>query len=113
MDKQNQQNEGTYDEVDRYIALKLGEDEQYSNPLDFWEKKDNQLAFPSLFQLAKRYFAIPCRSSAAERQFSAADNINMVELDFEEKLSKIDYPLVSIHLYSDETFKMEYLVVSS
>ncbi|CAF4914010.1 unnamed protein product, partial [Rotaria socialis] len=33
MDKQNQQNEGTYDEVDRYIALKLGEDEQYSNPL--------------------------------------------------------------------------------
>ncbi|CAF3476803.1 unnamed protein product [Rotaria socialis] len=75
MDKQNQQNEGTYDEVDRYIALKLGEDEQYSNPLDFWEKKDNQLAFPSLFQLAKRYFAIPCRSSAAERQFSAAGKI--------------------------------------
>ncbi|CAF3613975.1 unnamed protein product [Rotaria socialis] len=86
MDKQNQQNEGTYDEVDRYIALKLGEDEQYSNPLDFWKKKDNQLAFPSLFQLAKRYFAIPCSSSAVERQFSAAENGLLAQFNNDKKL---------------------------
>ncbi|CAF5040187.1 unnamed protein product, partial [Rotaria magnacalcarata] len=59
MDKQRQQNGNGQDEVDRYISLTLGEDEQYSNPLYFWKKKDNQLAFPSLFQLAKRYFSIP------------------------------------------------------
>ncbi|CAF4531594.1 unnamed protein product, partial [Rotaria magnacalcarata] len=75
MDKQRQQNGNGQDEVDRYISLTLGENEQYSNPLDFWKKKDNQLAFPSLFQLAKRYFSIPCSSSAVERQFSATGQI--------------------------------------
>ncbi|CAF4280262.1 unnamed protein product [Rotaria magnacalcarata] len=75
MDKQRQQNGNGQDEVDRYISLTLGEDEQYSNPLDFWKKKDTQLAFPNLFQLAKRYFSIPCSSSAVERQFSAAGQI--------------------------------------
>ncbi|CAF4379067.1 unnamed protein product, partial [Rotaria magnacalcarata] len=75
MDKQRQQNGNGQDEVDRYISLILGEDEQYSNPLDFWKKKDTQLAFPNLFQLAKRYFSIPCSSSAVERQFSATGQI--------------------------------------
>ncbi|CAF1155583.1 unnamed protein product [Rotaria sordida] len=74
MDKQKKQ-QSTSDEVDRYISLVLDEDEQYENPLDFWKKKENQIAFPYLSRMARKYFSIPCSSSAVERQFSATGQI--------------------------------------
>ncbi|CAF3298386.1 unnamed protein product [Rotaria sp. Silwood2] len=74
MDKQKKQ-QSTSDEVDRYISLVLDEGEQYENPLDFWKKKENQVTFPNLSQMARKYFSIPCSSSAVERQFSATGQI--------------------------------------
>jgi hypothetical protein len=70
-----QQQQNGIDELDRYIALSLTEEEQYEDPLIFWKKHENQSAFPTLTRLAKRYFSIPCSSSAVERQFSAAGQI--------------------------------------
>jgi hypothetical protein len=60
-------------EIDRYIALTV--EEQYKNPLSFWRQQHIQLAFPTLYRLAKRTFAVPCSSAAVERQFSAAGQI--------------------------------------
>ncbi|CAF4914765.1 unnamed protein product [Rotaria sp. Silwood1] len=74
MDKQKKQ-QSTSDEVDRYISLVLDEGEQYENPLDFWKKKENQVTFPNLSRMARKYFSIPCSSSAVERQFSATGQI--------------------------------------
>ncbi|CAF3010358.1 unnamed protein product [Rotaria sp. Silwood2] len=74
MDKQKKQ-QSTSDEVDRYISLVLDEGEQYENPLDFWKKRENQVTFPNLSQMARKYFSIPCSSSAVERQFSATGQI--------------------------------------
>ena len=75
MDKQNKQQQSGCDEIDRYVALTLDEQEQYDDPMVFWKKTENQSAFPNLARLAKRYFSIPCSSSAVERQFSAAGQI--------------------------------------
>ena len=75
MDKQQQQRQCSTDEIDRYIALTLDEQDEYTNPLDFWKKTEIQSAFPNLTRLAKRYFSIPCSSSAVERQFSAAGQV--------------------------------------
>jgi hypothetical protein len=60
------------DEVDRYIDVDLQE-ETFLNPLVFWKR--NELAFPRLSRLARRYFSVPCSSAAVERQFSAAGQI--------------------------------------
>jgi hypothetical protein len=75
MDNQKKQQHIGNDEVDRYVSLVLDEHERYENPLDFWRKTQYQSAFPNLARLAKRYFCIPCSSSAVERQFSAAGQI--------------------------------------
>lgn len=74
MDQQKKQKNKS-DEVDRYINLTLGDEEQYSDPLDFWRKPENQVTFPSLARLARKYYSIPCSSAAVERQFSATGQI--------------------------------------
>jgi hypothetical protein len=75
MDNQEKKQQIGSDEVDRYIALTLDEQEQYEDPLVFWRKSQCQSSFPDLARLAMRYFSIPCSSSAVERQFSAAGQI--------------------------------------
>jgi hypothetical protein len=43
MDQQErvQQQQNGIDEIDRYVALSLNEQEQYENPLVFWKKVEN------------------------------------------------------------------------
>jgi hypothetical protein len=60
-------------EVDRYISIIIKE--EYTDPLVFWRQQRIQLAFPTLYRLAKRVFAVPCSSASVERQFSTAGQI--------------------------------------
>jgi hypothetical protein len=75
MDKKTNRMDSNIDEVDQYIELQVGDNEQYTNPLVFWEKQRRQGMFPNLTRLACRLFSIPCSSAAVERQFSAAGQI--------------------------------------
>ena len=50
-------------------------EEEYTDPLSFWRQQHIRLAFPTLYRLAKRTFAVPCSSAALERQFSATGQI--------------------------------------
>ncbi|CAF3950911.1 unnamed protein product [Rotaria sp. Silwood1] len=72
MDKKETMRESA-DEIDCYIALTV--EEEYTDPLVFWRQQRNQLAFPMLYRLAKRTFAVSCSSAPVERQFSAAGQI--------------------------------------
>ena len=72
MDKKEAKTE-CVEEIDCYIALAV--EEEYTDPLVFWRQKRNQLAFPTLYCLAKRTFAVPCSAALVERQFSAAGQI--------------------------------------
>ncbi|CAF4914167.1 unnamed protein product [Rotaria socialis] len=69
MDKNEIVKEPGMNEIDRYNALTV--EEEYTNPLTFWQQQHIQLAYPTLYRLAKRTFAVPCSSAAVERQFSA------------------------------------------
>ncbi|CAF1957549.1 unnamed protein product [Rotaria magnacalcarata] len=73
MDKNEIVKEPGMNEIDRYNALTV--EEEYTNPLTFWQQQHIQLAYPTLYRLAKRTFAVPCSSAAVERQFSAAGQI--------------------------------------
>ncbi|CAF3570727.1 unnamed protein product [Rotaria socialis] len=73
MDKNETVKEPGMNEIDRYNALTV--EEEYTNPLTFWQQQHIQLAYPTLYRLAKRTFAVPCSSAAVERQFSAAGQI--------------------------------------
>ena len=75
MDKHSHRKSSNADEVDRYIDLKIEDNDQYSDPLMFWKEQQHQSSFPNLARLARRYFSIPCSSAAVERQFSAAGQI--------------------------------------
>ena len=72
MDKKKNKKSSPSDEVDRYVDHPLNNNQQYQNPLTFWQQKSNQIWFPNLFRLARQYFYVPCSSAAVERQFSAA-----------------------------------------
>ncbi|CAM4976277.1 unnamed protein product [Rotaria socialis] len=73
IDKNEIVKEPGMNEIDRYNALMV--EEEYTNPLTFWQQQHIQLAYPTLYPLAKRTFAVPCSSAAVERQFSAAGQI--------------------------------------
>ncbi|CAF2045445.1 unnamed protein product [Rotaria magnacalcarata] len=73
MDKNEIVKEPGMNKIDRYNALTV--EEEYTNPLTFWQQQHIQLAYPTLYRLAKRTFAVPCSSAAVERQFSAAGQI--------------------------------------
>jgi hypothetical protein len=75
MDKRNNEDSSSVDEVNKYITMQIEPDEQYVDPLSFWKKQNHRAAFPNLTRLACRFFAIPCSSAAVERQFSAAGQI--------------------------------------
>ncbi|CAF1643734.1 unnamed protein product, partial [Rotaria magnacalcarata] len=70
MEKNETVKEPCMSEIDCYNALTV--EEEYTNPLSFWQQQHIQLAYPTLYRLAKRTFAVPCSSVAVERQFSAA-----------------------------------------
>ncbi|CAF3360743.1 unnamed protein product, partial [Rotaria socialis] len=70
MDKNETVKEPGMSEIDRCNSLTV--EEEYTNPLTFWQQQQIQLAYPTLYRLAKRTFAVPCSSGAVERQFSAA-----------------------------------------
>ncbi len=75
MDKRNSRQNSSVDEVDRYIAMQIEDNEEYVDPLSFWKQQQHRVAFPNLTRLACRYFSIPCSSAAVERQFSSAGQI--------------------------------------
>lgn len=75
MDKANDRQQSSVDEVDKYIQLRLRNGEQYTDPLAFWKQQQHRRVFPNLARLACRMFAIPCSSAAVERQFSSAGQI--------------------------------------
>jgi hypothetical protein len=75
LDKTKKRNLSSTDEVDRYNELLIEDGDQFQNSLDFWKQPSNQSLFPNLFRFALRYFAIPCSSAAAERQFIAAGQL--------------------------------------
>ena len=76
MDKRNNRENSSIDEVDRYIEMQIDDNDEYDDPLSFWKQQQQHRAgFPNLARLACRCFAIPCSSAAVERQFSAAGQI--------------------------------------
>ena len=75
MDKRNNRENSSLDEVDKYIEMQVEDNEVHTDPLSFWKQKQQRVAFPNLTRLACRFFAIPCSSAAVERQFSAAGQI--------------------------------------
>jgi hypothetical protein len=75
MDKNSTRKQSPVDELDRYIDMQIQDGEQYLDPLLFWKKKENRIAFPHLARLAARCFCIPCSSAAVERQFSCTGQI--------------------------------------
>ena len=75
MDKNNSRQHSSIDEVDRYVQLRLGDNEQYVDPLIFSKQQNHRTTFPHLAHLACSIFAIPCSSAAVERQFSSAGQI--------------------------------------
>ena len=91
--KRNNRENSSFDEVDKCIEMQVEDNEVHTNPLSFWNQKQQRVLFLNLTRLACRFFAIPCSSAAVERQFSAAGQI------VAQRLSNLDPSTVNNMLF--------------
>ena len=77
MEKGNNKENSSLNEVNKCIEVPVEDNIVYTNPLSFSKQKQQRVTFPNLSCLACRFFAIPHSSTAVERQFSAAGQIVM------------------------------------
>jgi hypothetical protein len=96
IDMQNPQanagNVAEVDELDRYLQAPQCAD-AFVNPMSWW--KQNEMNFPALSQLARKYLSIPAASVASERMFSTAGNF------VTKKRNRLDDEAVSDLVFSN------------
>jgi len=93
-----------YTACEKMVHSYLGEPnaDRHSNPLQYWKK--NELQYPLLAQLARKYLAPPCTTVPSERLFSTAGNIvtdKRTRLDI-DKVEMLLFLNKNIHLNEDD-----------